>query len=319
VRINVRGARLHLLPFIEQGALYGKFNIGRGLVGDNGNCSNIDPVGNAVIADTVAAGRWGVRNIDAATATEIRDARVNIFVCPSSGMGKSENVCTYAGVAGGTKYDTSGIPRPTTLGEVLPLATAPKVGTGADVALNFQKGTISKGALSAYVPMTGGDWSGRHTMAWAAKGTSNQMVFGEIAWANDLMTTAFDITLVGVKQLGAWYQGAVVIPSASVAAPTYVFSPCTKIVTAHDDVKANKGGNGLPHQIINGGKAAKARKDNLGLEAYKAFSNAGSWGSNHNGMVVAFGDGHVQMMTDTVAPNVICNLAAPDATVTTSL
>jgi len=55
------------------------------------------------------------------------------------------------------------------------------------------------------------------------------------------------------------------------------------------------------------------------VDGYKGFSNAGSWGSNHSGMVVAFGDGHVQTVNDSVAADVLCNLAAPDATVVTSL
>ena len=76
----------------------------------------------------------------------------------------------------------------------------------------------------------------------------------------------------------------------------------------------------MPHAIVNGGIAAMSRKDTSGLGGFLTFSNAGSWGSNHtNAMLGAFGDGRVQTIPNTVANEVLCNLAAKDATVSVSL
>ena len=124
-----------------------------------------------------------------------------------------------------------------------------------------------------------------------------------------------------------WYKGAVALQAAN-NNPTAVRSFYSKVVTPFDTVKlvgANVTGGAAgagQHAVINGGRAAKAKKPQVAadLNAWKFFSNAGSWGSGHTGaMLGAFGDGRVQTITDTTTPNILCNLADRTSTVSTSL
>jgi hypothetical protein len=197
-------------------------------------------------------------------------------------------------------------------------------------AWNFVNSTMTNGPLPAYVARTGGDWSSRHTMAWSRKGASNQLVFGEIHWGGTETATPTAITATVVPnlaggwnaQLGAWYMGASVsIPTGSTlsnATNHSIRSFYSKVVTAHDLVKRDYVTSTppvtIPHKVINGGKTATHRA------AFRHTSNGGSWGSQHSGVMVgAFGDGSVRMVNDTVAANVIVNLAATNATAVTSL
>jgi len=201
-------------------------------------------------------------------------------------------------------------------------------------AWNFVNSTMVNGPLPAYVARTGGDWSSRHTMAWSRKGASNQLVFGEIHWSGTETATPTGIDPANVgsgwgAQLGAWYMGAVVrLGPATLTAPgatvdTVIRSFYSKVVTPYDWEKrysstANE--NLVPHPVINGGRQARARQNTRNLQAFRDFSNAGSWGSNHPGaMLGAFGDGRVQTINETVPASVICNLAGTDAPFVTSL
>ena len=343
---------VHLLPYVEQTSLFGQFDIGQSRFRSCRSNNTLTTANPAMPAGGAWGISWGPNASGADKLKSIHDANVNIFKCPSSGAGKKDVRCTYAGVAGGTKFDANGnAPYPSVMGNINPsVVAAPNnelyiKASGAYLnKVNFQNGSIIKGALAAYAAKIDGNWSNRHTMAWAAKGTSNQLVFCEIAWENDLVAggtsapgtpTAAAVAAMGDpgdRQLAAWYKGALVqINGGSTALPSggniaQIRSFYAKVVTPFDGFKLNKGGNGTDeHQVINGGKVAKSRKinnqaDTAGLDGFKGFSNAGSWGSNHSGSVLgAFGDGRVQTITETVAKEVICNLAATDSTVSVSL
>jgi len=344
---------VHLAPFIEQSAIYSQFNIGQGKTSNEHRTGNFsdDPAIATVagmqncddtptVAPTTASansrnGSWGIAftsgvNADRQAAmTAIRDSRVNILKCPSSGAGKNAGYANYAAVAGATRCTNvsaagtlTNWPAPTWLGNT----TASEIWSGTALTVtgaNFSGTTIGKGALGAYVPMSGNDWSGRHTMAWAQKGTSNQMVFGEIAWEGDTLTALATATPTRMLS-NRWYHGAVV-EMTSASGYNYVRSFYAKAVTPWD--RANNRNHNTAatsavrdltgtDQVINAGKALKATKPAPGNgDRFRLFSNAGSWGSNHSGsMLAAFGDGRVQTLTETVSTPVLCNFASTEAT-----
>jgi len=359
---------VHLLPFIEQTSLYGLFDIAESRFracaafvtpsGATGTAPSQVPATAMIGGDagTISVGgawgiSWGQNQNGVNKLRSIHEAQVNIFRCPSSGAGRRDARCTYAGVAGGTRFNSNGVvPRPSFIGNPDGHTGELQSTDGTVRPVNFRDASIGRGALAAYVPRTDGNWSGRHTMAWAQKGTSNQMVFGEIAWDIDLVSGGStapggqptSLPAVGAagggfdRQLAAWYKGSVAELTGGIAGVPAAGQPdnrpsggtigrvrsfYSKVVTPFDSVKL-VGGNATnnQHQIINGGRVAKTRRDNPGLDAFKAFSNAGSWGSMHSGtMLGAFGDGRVQTISDTVEARVLCNLAATDSTVAVSL
>jgi len=337
---------VHLLPFIEQGALYGLFDIAKGEFRRSDSTTNTF---RAIHTANRPYSRWGVTvtNDDAGlqAATQIGDARINILRCPSSGFGRTDMKASYAGVSGADSYGAASTVLPRVRnhnGGYRPqgrrLGNIPHDSNWATDGWNFLDGTLTNGPLPAYVNRTGGDWSGRHTMAWAAKGASNQLVFGEIHWGGTETALTGEnpaAPAIGTPggwdtQLAAWYKGATVFLPTGAASITdadthLIRSFYAKVMTSHDSLKTVGAANPttIRHPIINGGRSARARGGDAGTQgqaAYRVFSNAGSWGSNHPGaMLGAFGDGRVQTINDTVAPNVISNLAATDATVVTSL
>ena len=114
---------------------------------------------------------------------------------------------------------------------------------------------------------------------------------------------------------GPWYYGTyVTFGMGNEPEITLVYSYHTKIITPFDERKANRGQNGSPHRIINGGKSAASRGDTAGLEGFQNRSNAGSWGSAHPGMMqAALGDGSVRSINESITNETLCNLAANDA------
>ena len=162
------------------------------------------------------------------------------------------------------------------------------------------------------------------------------MVFGEISWEGDsqlagdpVLSSGWpkdqDETNVGNTLFSHWYMGAIVRMDGNNRSDIVgIHSSYTKVVTPFDygvtATAGNKKNVGGTAQIINAGKAAKAKKETGRAATYRRFSNAGSWGSNHTGsMLAGFGDGRVQTLTETANTAVLCNLAATDATVTQSL
>ena len=283
---------VHLAPFIEQSAVYTLFDIANGGNGTKTTQPNPNNTNS-----------WGV-----ATA-QLASARVNILACPSSGATGSSTHSTYAGVAGATRCNSDGTwPAPSWINAPSAPAT-----NAAMTAVDFKTTSIQKGALAAYAPKAANsDWTNRHTMAWAAKGTTNQLVFGEIGW---------DATLVASsgrsdnQQLPShWYMGASA-QMTDISTITGIKSNYARIITPWCSANSKEPTATGTRQIINAGKSAKASNKQ---GPWIMYSNAGSWGSNHNGMVCAFGDGSVRMLTDTVQSSILCNLAAVDATVTQS-
>jgi prepilin-type N-terminal cleavage/methylation domain-containing protein/prepilin-type processing-associated H-X9-DG protein len=332
---------VHLAPFIEQTAIYQMFNVAQGRLGNNDRTSGIG-VATVSTGSNVdnTDGSWGIANAGDATANTnaqntISNSRVNILRCPSSGAGRTAGYSNYAAIAGGARHrqgadNAARWPRPTNL--IGTPSTPDPLADGR--AYNLSTSTFGRGALAAYAIRTaGGDWSGRHTMAWASKGTSNQMVFGEIAWEGDTLagnpTNDFTVAATaGANTLGTqlasrWYMGAVVQMAASgTGGIRGIKSYYTKVVTPWDCAyeKIGATADAPDSQIINRGRTAKRPNANPNADAFRRFSNAGAWGSNHSGaMNAAFGDGRVQTVNDSVAIDVLCNLAATDATSVQSL
>ena len=365
---------VHLLPHMEQTALYQHFDIANGWKRTTGGTaagtavSPVNPIGAPGAgpnAPTMVAsgGAWGVSWGASASGyqklTSIRDSDINVLRCPSGGARSGAIHANYVAIGGATRFSADGTaPAGTWLSNTGAQATAGTAFKTATVttAGNFRSAMLNNGGLQAYAAIdSGGNWGSRGTLAFGTKGTSNQMLFGEIAWDNDLAKTshqypdrlpnnnnATDDAGGGQnRQLAAWYMGSYAVFSDTGQTISHLRSFYCKVVTPFDAIKsnandvngnytnntattaANPPGNGVPHKIINGGKAAKARKGTPNQNhviAFKTSSNAGSWGSNHSGsMLACFGDGRVQTVSDTVADNVICNLAAKDATNVTGL
>jgi len=329
---------VHLLPFLEQQALYARFDIGQGL---SRSCTETE------IPDTTNAnpmggrsGAWGISWVAGADLASIRNSNPSVFRCPS--QGGSDRRSSYAAVAGGTLYDAQGnVPNPYQVRTIGFDSTNPPAFAiaflrynGANVAsLQWTDLSFNNGALRSYATrgMADGGWGARSTMAWTSKGTSNQWVFGEIAWdqsnvanpvgGGDYSGSAV-LPALGVQgngydfQTADWYKGATVQFEGRTIVRIRSFH--AKVVTPFDRTKlqgtlASTG----EHPIINGGK--RYRRDQAALAGFQAYSNAGSWGSNHGTLLSAFGDGRVQSLSDTTAPDVLCNLAAPDSTRATSV
>jgi hypothetical protein len=364
---------VHLLPYMEQGALFQLFDIASGWKRTTGGTAAGTAVTVNQLPNPPATGNptamsanggvwgisWGASDAGRTKLQSISTADINVLRCPSGGARSGAIYANYVAVGGATRFNTDGTaPAGTWLSNTGAQATAGTAFKTATVttAGNFRSAMLNNGGLQAYAAIDSqGSWGSRGTLTFGTKGTSNQMVFGEIAWDNDLAKTthqypdrllnnnnATDDAGGGWnRQLAAWYMGSYALFSDTGQTISHLRSFYCKVVTPFDAIKsnandangnytnntattaANPPGNGVPHKIINGGKAAKARKGTTNQNhviAFKTASNAGSWGSNHSGsMLACFGDGRVQTVSDTVADNVICNLAAKDATNVTGL
>ena len=315
---------VHMLPFMEQTSLYTLFNVGRGSNAQarSGNFGTVDATG------ITWSSRWGIADAPN-PATAISAASISILKCPSSGWPRNEARASYAGISGATRYTQASDTNPT--GQLV--AGTRRVGNLGDRATDaagtgwgFENGTLINGAIPAYVAWSANsDWSGRHQMAWSQKGTSNQLVFGEIHWGEPGTTAAPSGYTNGAgsvstpddgwsSQLGSWYMGAVTYQggNATRTSPAAIRSFYSKVMTAHCNTK-NGTGSAIPHRVINGGRVSGNEATNIRTR-YSRFSNAGSWGSMHSGvMIVSLGDGSARGVADSVQPGVICNLAAVDA------
>jgi len=328
---------VHLAPFMEQIAIYGLFCIGQGQPTVNSPdlglaVASVTSTTGSPPVTSYTAGSWGIAAITGtadeitATLTQIRTSTINILKCPSSGVAKKSSACTYAGVAGGTPCtDVQSAemfvrwPNP---GFMPSLPAASWTVDGVD----FQSVSLASGAIGAYAPYyKAKGWASRHQMAWAKKGTSNQMVFGEISWEDDNKLAA-PPTAVPTKMLPShWYMGAIVT-TAPAGVPTAVYSSFAKVLTPWDTRKSDVSAQAATtattsdsafRAVLNFGKALKAQKINP--TSYRQFSNVGSWGSNHGGSVLfAFGDGRVQNVSDSTPTAMLCNWAAVDGIVTQS-
>ena len=326
---------VHLLPFIEQNALYGWFDT-----------AIIREQFNRTEGNSWTTVSWGMSDINA--WEEITRAVVPVLICPSPGVrGQGNHLSTYTGVAGATRYDGTRFPAPNgTNGNWKPnkglghdsIWERDREGNGnawdENNRQNFGYVSFDNGGVSPYRVKVGGNWSRSSLSEFATKGTSNQLIFGETVWSENDCPKTSDVyyslvsegDALGVSQSspsyhwGPWHQGTTVSIGGGldggrdVSTIVLVYSYNTKVVTPFDARKANKGQNGSPHQIINGGKAAKSRGDTAGLSGFQYYGNAGSWGSAHSGvMLAALGDGSVRPINETIANETICNLSANDA------
>ena len=317
---------VHMLPFMEQTALYTLFNVGRGSNAQQRTWAT----GNTFV-NNADNNKWGVTP-SVTPATAISDASINILRCPSAGWPRNESRASYAGISGATRYTQATDTNPTcalVAGTRTVGALGPRATDAAGTGWGFENGTLINGAIPAYVAWSSGsDWSGRHQMAWSQKGTSNQLVFGEIHWGEPGNTANPNGYVADgsvstpdnqwSSQLGAWYMGAVTIHGTTATSPTQIRSFYAKVMTAHCNTK-NGTGSAIPHRVINGGRVTGTEATNIRTR-FGRFSNAGSWWSMHPGiMVVALGDGSARSVSDSVQPGVICNLAAVDAPTVPSL
>ena len=290
---------VHLLPFIEQTALFGIFDVGKG--GSAG--MTLESNGGGTIGTaSYTGGRWGLTAPTDDQAKSVTEANINILRCTSSNYPKG--VASYAGISGASKYDAAGALDTTTYKKVGNL-TIPTADTDAG-KVSFQFGTFTNGWISAYEPYSTSSWD-RKRLVSPRKGTSNQFVFGEIHWGGLNAATIIDSAGVDVTTptapgdgvMGYWYMG-----SALNTGNGSIMSFYAKTMTALDSIKGT-----APHSVINGGVRIKTGTNN-----FAKFSNAGSWGSMHSGvMVIAYGDGSARTVSDTQDRKVLCNLAADDA------
>jgi hypothetical protein len=307
---------VHLLPFIEQSALYQQFTFDT--TESTGGVTSIttttttagDP---PVITAGVAA--WNIISPDGETADAlatrkdtIAKAKIPILVCPSTNNSASKSgsngfVASYVGVGGGTAYQSnktaligSNTLYPTGGTLSVTAGTAPNTTVTTEAAA-FTSVTLQNGALPV----------GKRGSLKIPDGTSNTLVTGEISW-NVGESTITSGAASG--QLGAWYQGAVISDSA-------VTSYYSKVVTPFDTIK----GSSLKKVTLTGtttdtGTGAiiiTTKKQQVSGSDYTKASNAGSWGSNHPGVAIfGLGDGSEQWFTGSVADNIICNLAVVD-------
>jgi hypothetical protein len=226
---------VHLLPFVEQGALYDTITTNQWL-------------GRHSTDTTKPAFDWN----NYSPAEPIKSAKINYFVCPSGNKGDNAN--------GGTPFTSSYIGVAGAAAAITTTATTPET---PHVLAHAQNGAIKIGKVS--------------TMA-LKDGTSNTIVYGEISRLD---------AHIGIR---FWFGGASL--NATRSAGAKVISANTgdlKILNSHisaSDKNPWKGANG----------------NIAGL--------AGSWGSNHPGLVVfGLGDGSVRGISDSTSDDVMFKLA----------
>jgi prepilin-type N-terminal cleavage/methylation domain-containing protein len=270
---------VELLPYIEQQALADKFDL---------------PAATAATGtgDIAASTRdWGFANSsDTLDVAAVNDAKVNYFLCPSSGNSDYKDVASYVAVAGGTNYLANGT-----------LAACPTYPTGSIAAgattADFSAVSLQNGPIPV----------GKEGSLKTRDGTSNTIVIGEVSWKKYNTTPYKDTGDHTTAQLAKWYKGAVIDLAASTPV-AYSFS--SKVVTSLDTISS------VPKkEALNG-----YSKDKPNIATYAKFSNSGSWGSNHMSVVI-FGllDGSVRSVSDTTPPSIICNMANVDDGVAVTL
>jgi hypothetical protein len=322
-----------ILPYVEQQAIYENFNFGA-------TETKTNDLPDAVPGTLPADIGWGIIVPAGTSAAQyladipvITNAKINYFTCPSgnhSGAKSSPFAASYVGIAGGTNYLADGniAPQALTFGaspsaqyisniSAAAAAAAATVTTANVIPANFQAASLGNGVFPV----------GKAGTLKMADGTSNTIAFGEISWDAGATDNSSTLWTAGTPpnhyQLGAWYKGAQITYIHETDTATNYQSYYTKVVTPFDVTKLTAGDStltgvatgtaGQSHKILNGGKN-KTTEVAAGKKAYVAFqraSNAGSWGSNHTSVVVfGLGDGSVRGISDTVANNIICNLAA---------
>ena len=284
----------HLLPFVEQTALYGVFDFSRGYL----------------------HGRDVTPNITNALGAQ---SRVELFLCPSA-MGdetiigdayerdygnpnKFSHVAHYLGIAG-------------SLGQI--------PGTPNNNRENCYPAWENKGS---YATSWGGPWvpsngimavGDRRTFGSISDGTSNTFAFGEAAWAGvegptpHMINVTADNSATGSfsGHLRTWHRGAQTGPVASgnvyrtpINEDThYIISISAKAVTRDN--------------YINGAiRFRGARFGDPDFAVYTSYLSLirGSFGSNHTGGCnFTLGDGAVRFVSETVAGDVYVSMGSMD-------
>jgi prepilin-type N-terminal cleavage/methylation domain-containing protein len=256
-----------LLPYVEQSALYAKFDFGF-------------PIGTAPNTDTAGGAFEG-------------NPRINYFRCPSNSSDTLHatyhtSLTNYVGIAGGTTPTVASANHAGRSAnyEVYSTAAAAAANPGAvgnEVKIKYIEGYLSNGALP---------FNATTTFSTLSDGTSNVVVFGELTWAG-VQEAPTDTATDGPHVAASWAQGTSV-------ASNLVTSHNVKIVSSVD---LRKGATAsVANKVINGGKTSVTATKN----GFQRSSNVGSFGSNHTGVAVfGIGDGSVRVISDTISEFVI--------------
>jgi prepilin-type N-terminal cleavage/methylation domain-containing protein len=283
---------VHLLPYIEQAALYGKFDIGKTRFAVTTGFGDFSTTDNT---NATTPNKWGVSSSTNRDEKSISDAKLGFLLCPSSGVkaGSAGKQSTYVSIAGAIAHDyipdTAPATQPfvitnqtkTKSGEWLPhAATVPTFSVAVDTSsdtytaayVDFHDQTLTTGAFTPFAKRArSGDWE--RTRLTVPDGTSNTIAFGEISWMG---TTGVSAASGGAtagsdangytNQLAAWYKGAVIV-SNQTGDVTQVRSFYTKVI--HDAVQVRAGttlralGSSGPADarsyVLNGGPIFKSR------------------------------------------------------------
>jgi prepilin-type N-terminal cleavage/methylation domain-containing protein len=271
-----------LLPYVEQSALYAKFNFGL-------------PYGTAPNTNAANSGNNALEG----------NPSINYFKCPSnSGTEAPDGVSAtnYVGIAAGTATKVAATSHAGRAGnanyEVKPSGAVNTL-AAETTANRYAASYVSNGVIT---------FDSTTTFGTLADGTSNVIVFGELTWA-------------GVQEGGKhvetnWAQGTKVNYTAAVPgdpddpddagtpAATSVNLHNVKVVSSVDAIKLASASAG--NKVINGGKSSTTATK----VAFQNKSNVGSFGSNHTGSAVfGLGDGSVRVISDTI-DNLIIERAA---------
>ncbi|MDR1384881.1 MAG: DUF1559 domain-containing protein [Planctomycetaceae bacterium] len=252
-----------LLPYVEQQALYQKFNFG--VPYDTGvNISTDTAAGTNALEDNPS---------------------VSFFRCPSNSGSLTPNgtsATNYVGIAGGTTtasaaHTTPRIPNYTVKPVDIAKTLAGEVGANYAYAQSYvQNGALPFGASRSFGSLS--------------DGTSNIVVFGETTWAG--AQDAVSGIAASPHIDSNWARGTL---AATNATDSLVSSFNVKIVSSVDAIKGALAATA--NKVVNGGRTSDANIKKL----YQTQSNVGSFGSNHTGTAIfGIGDGSVRGVSDTV-------------------
>ncbi|MDR1492904.1 MAG: DUF1559 domain-containing protein [Planctomycetaceae bacterium] len=254
-----------LLPYVEQQALYQKFNFGV-LYGIAPNISTATTNGTNALEGNPS---------------------ISYFRCPSNSannLSDGTSRTNYVGIAGGTTTTTAAanhagrVPNYTVLPADIAKTLAGEVGANYAYAQSYiQNGALPFGASRSFGSLS--------------DGTSNIVVFGEVTWAG-AQDAASGVTASPYVD-SSWARGT--LATTNVTSTALVSSFNVKFVSSVDAIKGATATVAV--KPLNGGKTSDANVKKL----YQTQSNAGSFGSNHTGTVIfGLGDGSVRGISDTV-------------------
>jgi hypothetical protein len=255
-----------LLPYVEQQALYQKFNFGV-KYGDGVN-----------VATDTAAGTNALED----------NPSVSYLRCPSNNANNTfdgTSATNYVGIAGGTTTTTAAANHAGRIPNYTVKFTAlSSTNVTGEVGANYAPAGsyIQNGALPFGTSKSFGSLS---------DGTSNIVVFGEVTWAGAQDAVS---GITASPHINAnWARGTEASTNSETTA--LVTSYNVKIISSVDAIKGASAT--VANKPLNGGRTNDANVKKL----YQTQSNVGSFGSNHTGTVIfGLGDGSVRGISDTV-------------------